>query len=87
MRFAATEGQMPFTQEVEAPPVEIRAMTRAQLRQLGTPRLVYLRAGLVDGQPAYGIYAADGTVMSIVEDVELAIELVAEHGLTFVAVH
>ena len=65
----------------------LRCMTEAQLRQLGTSELAYLRAGTVHGQQAYAIHAADGTAMAIVEDVELAVELVAERGMIFVAVH
>jgi hypothetical protein len=66
---------------------EARQMTRGQLRQLGVSRLVYLRAGTVDGEAAYAIHAADGTPVAIVEDIELAVELVSEHGMTFVTVH
>jgi hypothetical protein len=83
MRFAAIDE--PAVLDLWA--VEPRRMTPSQLRELGMPGLVYLRAGIVNGEPAYGIYAADGTVLSVVEDVELAIELVSEHGMTFVAVH
>jgi hypothetical protein len=64
-----------------------RHMTAAELRRLGLPRLVYLRCGTVDGQPAFAIHAADGTEMAVVEDVDLAIELVSESDMTFVAVH
>ena len=64
-----------------------RQMTRAQLRRLGVPRLVYLRCGEMDGQNAFSIHAADGTTIAVVEDVELAMELVFENNMTFVAVH
>ena len=66
---------------------DVRQMTAAQLRRLGVPSLVYLRQGIVDGEVAYAIHAADGSAVAIVEDVEVAIELVAEHGLSFVTVH
>jgi hypothetical protein len=66
---------------------EARRMTSGQLRQLGVSRLVYLRAGTMNGEAAYAIHAADGTTVAIVEDVGLAIELVAEQGMTFVTVH
>lgn len=66
---------------------DARCMTQSQLRRLGVPCLVYLRAGTADGQRAYAIHAADGTVVAVVDDVELAVELVSEQGLTFVAVH
>ena len=66
---------------------DIRHITPAQLRELGLPRVAYLRAGMLDGQLVYAIHAADGTPMAIVEDVELAIELASEHGMAFVALH
>jgi hypothetical protein len=86
MRFAGTDSLEPITQE-PAPVVDLRRMTRAELRQLGLPRLVYLRCGTVDGQPAFAIHAADGTAMAVVEDVEVAIELASANDMTFVAVH
>jgi len=64
-----------------------RHMTRAELRELGLTRLVYLRCGTVDGQPAYALHAADGTPMAVVEDLELAIELADANDMTFVSVH
>ena len=64
-----------------------RQMTRAQLRRLGVPRLVYLRCGMVDGQTAYAVHAADGTAIAVVDDVEVAVELVSDNHMIFVAVH
>ena len=64
-----------------------RQMTRAQLRRLGVPRLVYLRCGMVDGQAAYAVHAADGTAIAVVDDVEVAVELVSDNHMIFVAVH
>jgi hypothetical protein len=66
---------------------DLRQMTRGELLRLGVPRLVYLRCGTIDGQPAYAIHAADGTAMAVVEDIAVAIELASEHDMTFVAVH
>jgi hypothetical protein len=64
-----------------------RQMTRAQLRRLGVPRLVYLRCGMVDCQKAYAVHAADGTAIAVVDDVEVAVELVSDNHMIFVAVH
>lgn len=66
---------------------DVRHMTTGQLRELGVSSVVYLRAGTMDGQPAYAIHAADGTAMALVEDIELAVDLVAERGMAFVTVH
>jgi hypothetical protein len=70
-----------------APIADPRQMTPAQLRRLGMPRLVYLRCGTVDGQEAFAVHAADGTPIAVVEDIELAMELVLENDMAFVAVH
>jgi hypothetical protein len=67
--------------------VDVRKMTAAELRRLGVPGLVYLRQGTVDGQIAYAIHAADGSAVAIVEDMEVAIDLAVENGLSIVTVH
>ena len=64
-----------------------RQMTQAQLRQLGVSMLVYLRSGTRNGQPAFAIHAADGTAMAVVDDIDLAEEIVSEQGMVFVPVH
>jgi hypothetical protein len=66
---------------------DVRQMTAAELRRLGVPRLVYLRQGTVAGQIAYAIHAADGSAVAIVEDMEVAIDLAVENGLSIVTVH
>ncbi len=76
-----------FTSDEIAAVADPRRMTRSELRRLGMPRLVYLRRGMIDGQPAFAIHAADGTAMAVVEDVDVALELVAENHMTFVPVH
>ena len=74
-------------QDDPAPIRDPRRMTAAELRRLGLPRLVYLRCGTVEGQVAYAIHAADGTAITVVDEIELAIELAAAHDMTFVPVH
>jgi hypothetical protein len=66
---------------------DVRNMTSAQLRHLGVHSVVYLRSGMLNGEVAYAIHAADGTPMAVVEDVDTAVELVCEHGMAFAAVH
>ena len=88
MRIAAIDRPAEaISCEANAAVADVRRMTRAQLRQLGLSRLVYLRAGTMDGQEAFAIHAADGAALAIVEDIELAVELVSEQGMIFVAVH
>jgi len=87
MRITQTNEYDPGDSDDGTLIADVRGMTQSQLRRLGVPGIVYLREGIADGETAYAIYAADGTAVAVVDDVELAIELVTEHGLTFVPVH
>jgi hypothetical protein len=78
MDFAETERP---AESPSVPVIDPRRMTSSELRQLGMPHTVYLRCGTIDGQMAYAIHAADGTAMAVVEDLELACELVAAHDM------
>lgn len=65
----------------------LRQMTADQLRGLGIQEFVYLRAGTCDGERLFVLYGADGVPLMIVDDIETGEEIVAEHGLKFIAVH
>ena len=65
----------------------LRQMTAEQLRHLGKRQVVYLKVGMRHGELAFVLYGADGTALVIVDAVETAVEMAAEHGLGFVAVH
>ena len=65
----------------------LRHITAEQLRHLGTRQVVYLKAGMHDGELAFMLYGADGVPLVTVDTVDAAVEMVAEHGLGFVAVH
>ena len=65
----------------------LRQMTMEQLLHLGTHQVVYLKAGMHDGEQAFLLYGADGTPLVMVDTVEAAAEMAAEYGLGFVAVH
>jgi hypothetical protein len=69
------------------PVAALRQMTTEQLLHLGTRQVVYVKAGMHDGEPAFLVYGADGTPLVIVDTVEAAAEMAAEYGLGFVAVH
>jgi hypothetical protein len=62
-------------------------MTVDQLLDLGTCQVAYLRAGTCDGERLFVLYGADGVPLVTVDDVETVVEIAAEHGLAFVAVH
>jgi hypothetical protein len=87
MPIAASLGADPMCQEEGGTIIDVRHMTPSQLRRLGVSQVVYLREGTVDGETMYQIHAADGSAVGIVEDIDVAVELVTEHGLTFVTVH
>lgn len=65
----------------------LRQMTAEQLLHLGTRQVVYLKARMDNGELAFMLYGADGTPLVMVDSVEAAVEMVAENGLGFVAVH
>jgi hypothetical protein len=65
----------------------LRQMTADQLRGLGTHQVAYLRAGMCDGERLLVLYGADGVPLVIVDDVKTAVEVAAEHGLRFIAIH
>jgi len=62
-------------------------MTIEQLLQLGTRQVVYLKAGMHDGEMAFVLYRADGIPLVAVDDMETAVEMVAANDLYFVAIH
>jgi len=62
-------------------------MTVEQLLQLGTRQVVYLKAGLHDGEVAFVLYRADEIPLIAVDDVETAVKMVAEKGLSFATIH
>ena len=65
----------------------LRQMTAEQLLHLGTRQVVYLKVGLHDGELAFMLYGADGNPLVMVDTVDTAVEMAAERGLGFVAVH
>jgi hypothetical protein len=65
----------------------LRQMTAQQLLQLGTRLVVYLKAGMHDGERLFVLYGADGSPLAIADAVETAVELADERGLAFVTVH
>jgi hypothetical protein len=47
----------------------LRQITPEQLLHLGTHQVVYLRAGMRDGELAFVLYRANGTPLVVVDDV------------------
>ena len=86
MSYAMTDaGQGDMGQ---TPSGDMRQLTTGQLRMLGMARVAYLsgmRAG--DGTVEYAIHGADGGTVAILEDLEVALDLVERLGVTLVPVH
>ena len=65
----------------------LRHITAEQLRHLGARQVVYLKAGTCDGEQAFVVFGADGTLLVVVDNLETAAAMVAGHGLDFVTLH
>ncbi len=64
-----------------------RAMSERELAILGLNDLAYVTQVVVDGKHAYLIYAADGTMIDVMDDRDLAFAAAREHDLDPVSVH
>jgi hypothetical protein len=65
----------------------LRQMTAEQLLHLGERQVVYLRAGMYDGEMRFVLFGADGTPFARTDAVETAVAVAAEHGLEFISIH
>jgi hypothetical protein len=65
----------------------IRHLSTAELAGLGLQRLAYVKQVTVEGMPGYGIFAADGTQMAVVDDRDMAFAVVLQNELQPVSVH
>ena len=54
---------------------------------LGGPNTAYVKRVVVDGKFGYGIHAADGTVLAVVADRDVAFAAARQHDLEPVSVH
>ena len=59
----------------------------AAMAVLEDPTIAYVKSIIVDGDPAYGVYAADGTELAILADREVAFAAALSHDYTPVSVH
>jgi hypothetical protein len=72
----------------ESPADFVGMRTVEQLLQLGTRRVVYLKAGTHDGELGpFALYGADGAFLTAFDTFEEAVEMVAANDLNFVAIH
>ena len=62
-------------------------LTAERFLRLGVSSVVYLRSCVADGDQAYAIHGADGTLVGVVEDIDTAVAQASEHGMAIVTVH
>ena len=64
-----------------------RVMSERALAILGLNDLAYVSQVVVDGKHAYSIRAADGTIIDVTDDRDLAFAAARRHDLEPVSVH
>lgn len=65
----------------------LRNLSTQDFRMFGADLIVYVRPVTVDSKQAYGLYAADGRLLTLQESGDLAALLARHNGLEPVAVH
>ncbi len=64
-----------------------RAMSERELAILGLNELAYVTQVVVDRRHAYSIHAADGTIIDVTDDRDVAFAAARQHDLEPVSVH
>jgi len=67
--------------------VDIRRLSAGQLAQLGVAQIAYVKPIVVDGDPAFAIYAADGTPMAVAPEREVALAAIRQHDMVPLSLH
>jgi hypothetical protein len=62
-------------------------LTAERFLRLGVSSVVYFRPCVVEGDVAYAIHSADGVLVSVVEDIDVATKLASDYGMAVVTVH
>ncbi len=68
-------------------PVYLRVMSERALAILGLNDLAYVSQVVVDGKHVYSIHAADGTMIDVMDDRDLAFAAARQYDLEPVSVH
>lgn len=67
--------------------VSMRAMTLTDFAALGSQQVAYVKPVVAQGQQAYAIHSADGTLHLVVESLDKAFAVVRQNDLEPVNVH
>ncbi len=68
-------------------PQYLRVMSKRSLAMLGLQDVAYVTQVVVDGENVYSIRAADGTMIDVMDDRDLAFAAARRHDLEPVSVH
>ncbi len=66
---------------------KLRTLSPTDLASLGLNNIAFVKPVLVEGEPAFGIHAADGTPMAIMAAHDLAFAAIRQNDLEPVSVH
>lgn len=67
--------------------VSMRAMTPTDFAALGAQQVAYVKPVMANGEPAYAIHSADGTLQLVVESLDKAFAVIRQNDLEPVNVH
>ena len=66
---------------------DIHQLTTQEFAQFGLSDLAYVKPVVVDDQPLFEVYAADGRQMAVMRDRATAVAALLQHDLEAVSVH
>jgi hypothetical protein len=66
---------------------KMRQITPTEFAHLGMQDVAYIRAVVVNDEPGFAIYAADGTQVAVMSSREVAVATVRQHELEPLSVH
>ena len=67
--------------------IDMAPELEAAMAALEDPTVAYVKKVVVDGDPAYAVYAGDGTELAILADREVAFAAALSHDYVPVSVH
>lgn len=65
----------------------VELMTEQDMMSLGLEAVAYIKPVEVEGEAGFGIFAADGTEITVVSDRKVAFAAVRQHDLEPLSVH
>jgi hypothetical protein len=66
---------------------KLRHISEQEFASLGMQDVAYVKRVMVDDEPVYAVFAADGTQIAAMQDREVAFAAVRQHEIEPVSVH